>query len=413
MAYIPGCGADVFISYAHRDNLDGWISRLRSKLAEKLNPFLAGHAEVWFDDRLAPGVYFREEIQQKLKNTPIFVAVVSPSYLDSEFSIVHELDWFQNQGGRDIIQLLKAPLLAGQEVPLPKTQYKLFYKESDGSPLEGRAQERAMDEVVAAIHRTLRELWEIRPKIYVSQLRNEAWKPQWDELREYMHSEGYAILPKGILPVRVPDGRIREWLEGALLSMHLADIQNDPLAQRQFEIAAQTGRPVVIIPAPLARNQFPAIASEVRSQLESARKPTVYLIYDYHSDHGRVATLPEIIRQKTGCDVFLPAAGETYHKFRLQVSEGVLLFRSEAPEEWLKSQEESLVQAAAGRDRRKIAEAKYFVHKPNGHAIDVRRYQGARQEWIIERTGDFDVNDLQSFFDALHARVQNADGVSS
>jgi TIR domain-containing protein len=60
------------------------------KLTEKLNPFVSGRAEVWFDERLAPGVYFKEEIQQKLKDTPVFVAVVSPSYLESEFSIIHE-----------------------------------------------------------------------------------------------------------------------------------------------------------------------------------------------------------------------------------------------------------------------------------------------------------------------------------
>jgi hypothetical protein len=34
MAYIPGCGADVFISYAHLDNVDGWITRLKSKLTQ-------------------------------------------------------------------------------------------------------------------------------------------------------------------------------------------------------------------------------------------------------------------------------------------------------------------------------------------------------------------------------------------
>ena len=110
MAYIPGCSADVFISYAHRDNVDGWVTKLKNKLVEKLTAFLAGRAEVWFDDRIQPGVYFKEEIQQRLKDTPIFVAVVSPSYLDSEFSIVNELDWFQNQGGSEIIQLLKVPL---------------------------------------------------------------------------------------------------------------------------------------------------------------------------------------------------------------------------------------------------------------------------------------------------------------
>src|SRR5215467_5193414 len=131
MAYIPGCSADVFISYAHRDNLDGWVSKLKDKLVEKLTPFLAGRAEVWFDDRIRPGVYLKDEIQQKLKDTPIFVAVVSPSYLDSEFSILHELDWFQNHGGGEIIQLLKVPLEKGQGVPLPTSAYEVLHDPKD------------------------------------------------------------------------------------------------------------------------------------------------------------------------------------------------------------------------------------------------------------------------------------------
>jgi hypothetical protein len=411
MAYIPGCSADVFISYAHRDNLDGWVTRLKNKLIEKLTPFLAGHtAEVWFDDRIGPGAYFKEEIQQKLKDTPIFVAVVSPAYLDSEFSIVDELDWFQNQGGSEIIQLLKVPLEKGQEVPLPASKYEVLHDARDGHPLEGEALEKILDEVVEAITRRLREFWELRPKIYVAQLRSEQWKPRWDELKECLHAKGYAILPKGILPLRVPDGRIRESLEDARLSVHLEGVADDRLAQRQWEIARQTGRPVVILSAPPAQDQLPAIVAGIQNRIESNRNPAVYLIYDYYSDRSRIAGFPELIRLKTGCEVFEPVAGETYHKFRLQVSDGVLLFRGEAPEEWLKSQEQSLLQAAARRGIRQTAEAKYFTRRPNGHPTGVRVTQGSRREWIIERTGEPDVTDLQPFFDALRSRVRAVGG---
>jgi TIR domain len=406
MAYIPGCGADVFISYAHRDNLDGWVTRLKNKLVEKLTPFLAGRAEVWFDDRIQPGVYFKEEIQKKLKDTPIFVAVVSPSYLDSEFSIVDELDWFQNQGGSEIIQLLKVPLEKGQEVPLPTSDYEVLHDPKDGHLIDGEALEKILDKVVAAITKRLREFWELRPKIYVTQVRNEHWRSRWDELKERLHAEGYAILPKGILPLRVPDGRIRESLEDARLSLHLEGIADDPLAQRQLEIAKQTGRPTVTLPAPPAKDQLPAIVADVQNRIESDRKPAVYLIYDYYSDHSRVAAFPDLIRHKTGYDVFEPVAGETYHKFRLNVSDGVLLFREDAPEEWLKSQEQSLLQAAARRDLRQTAEAKYFTRRANGHPASVRVTQGARQELIIERTGEPDARDLQPFFEALGSRVQ-------
>jgi hypothetical protein len=412
MAYIPGCSSDVFISYAHRDNLDGWVTRLKDKLTEKLMPFLAGRAEVWFDDRIRPGLYFKDEIQKKLKDTPIFVAVVSPSYLDSEFSIIDELEWFQNQGGSEVIQLLKVPLDKGQEVPLPTSEYELLHDPTDGHLLEGDALERVLDKVVAAITRRLREFWELRPKIYMAQIRNELWRPPWDELKGRLHIEGYALLPRGILPQRVPDGRIRESLDDASLSVHLASLADDPLAFRQLEIARQTGRPIITLPAPPTRDRLSAIAAEVQSRLVSDRPPTVYLIYDYYSDHSRIAALPELIRANTGYDVIEPAAGETYHKFRLQVSDGVLLFRGDAPDDWLKSQEQALLQADAFRSLRRTVEAKYFIRRSSADPAGVRVTQGARQEWIIERTGEPDAGDLQPFFDALRLRRHAAGGAA-
>lgn len=301
------------------------------------------------------------------------------------------------------------PLEEGQQVPLPESVYKLLHDEKDGHQLDGESLDDALDEVVAAMTRKLRELWDFRPKIYVAQIRNEQWKPRWDNLRERLHAEGYAILPKGILPARVPDGRIRKWLEGARLSVHLEGVPGDPLAQRQLEIARNTGRPAIVLSAPPPKDQLPSVVAEVQTTIESERKPAVYLIYDYYTDYQRLGALPDLIRLKTGCTVFEPAAGETYHRFRLQVSDGVLLFRAEAPEEWLKSQELSLLQTAARRDRR-TAEARYITRKANGHPVGVRVTQGARREWIIERTGEVDVDDLQPFFDALGSLVRAAGG---
>jgi hypothetical protein len=411
MAYIPGCRADVFISYAHLDNVDGWITRLKSALTEKLNAYLAGRAEVWFDDRIRPGTYFKDEIQHKLKDTPIFVAIVSPSYLESSFSIVDELEWFQNRGGGDIIQLLKVPLQHDQYVPLPDAQYRLLYSDSNGRLLEGDALNAVLDDVVAAIISRLRQSWEIRPKIYFSQIRNEAWRTQWELLKERLHGGGYAILPKGVLPVRVPDDRIRVWLKEARLSIHPRNPTDDPLAQRQLDLARQLGGPVVEVSAPPSDAEMQAIVADVQRQLETDRNPGVYLIYDQYSDREWLADLPELIRQKTGCEVYLPVAGETYHKFRLNVSEGVLLFRGNAPDEWLKAQEQSLLQAAARRHQSRIIEAKYFLHKPNGHPVGVQRSQGARLEWIIERIGEPNIDDLGVFFDALPPRLHSAGGL--
>ncbi len=410
MPYIPGCSADVFISYAHCDNLDGWVTRLKDKLTEKLNPFLAGRAEVWFDDRLKPGVYFKDEIQQKLKDTQIFLAVISPSYLDSEFSISYEWDCFQNQGGKDIIQFLKAPLEAGQELPLLDSQCRVLFDPSDGHLLNGLALDKILDEVVAVITRKLRESWELRPKIYLAQVSGEDVKKHWRELEQSLHAAGYAVVPKGVLPARVPDNRIRDWLAAARLSVHPCTVSDDSLAERQCEIAKQIGQPMVIAPKLLTEQAIADVVTEVQSKLEAGYKPAVYFIYDYYSDRGRVAQLPDLIRQKTGYEVFLPEAGEAYHKFRLRVSDGVLLFRANAPEDWLKAQDQSLLQAAALSGRRAV-EAKYFTRRANGQPGSPVVRRGERQELVIERSGEPDIEDLKPFFDMLPLRALPARGV--
>jgi len=147
----------------------------------------------------------------------------------------------------------------------------------------------------------------------------------------------------------------------------------------------------------------------VQSKLETGHKPAVYFIYDYYSDRERVTQLPDLIRSRTGYEVFLPEAGEAYHKFRLRVSDGVLLFRANAPEAWLKAQEQSLLQAAA-LSGRKAVEAKYFTRRANGEPGSPAVRRGARQELVIERSGDPDIEDLKPFFDMLPLRAQAAGG---
>jgi hypothetical protein len=408
MSYVPGCSADVFISYAHRDNQDGWVTRLKEKLVEKLNPFLAGRAEVWFDDRIAPGTYFQQEIQQKLKNTPIFVAAISPSYLASENCMIHELEWFQNQGGKDIFQLLKVPLEVGQHVPVSEVDFTVLHDTNDGHALKGKTLEKVLDEVVAAIKTRLRKGWELRPKIYVARLRDEDLKKRWQKLKDRLHDEGYAVLPKVVVDARVHDTRLREWLEEARLSVHLDGLENDGLAQRQLAMAKKVGKPMLLLPEPPPEDHLDGVIAEVQKRLEADRKPALYFIYDSYSDGPRVSDLRKLIGPRTGCEVLLPEAGEKYHKFRLRVSDGILLFREDAPDEWLEAQEQALLQAAALRGRGPVAEAKYITHKINGRPEGVTTTQGQRGEWIIERTGNPDVDDLAPFLNSLRSLVQTA-----
>jgi hypothetical protein len=85
MAYVPGYAADIFVSYSHSNNGDGWVTELKSKLASGLAD-LSEDVDVWFDaDRLQTGDHFKREIQEKLANTRILVAVLSPACPKSQF----------------------------------------------------------------------------------------------------------------------------------------------------------------------------------------------------------------------------------------------------------------------------------------------------------------------------------------
>ena len=406
MAYVPGCSVDVFISYAHNDNKEAWVTRLKERLATELASFLTDRVQVWFDDRIRPGVYFQQEIQQKLKNTPIFIAVISPSFLESTFCMQSELEWFQLQGGRDIVQLIKVPLEAeGLDVPLPQAHYVKLYDEADQRQLTGKILDKVLSKVVLGVKERLRECRDARPKIFVAQIRDEATRSGWESLKDSLHDEGYAVLPAQVLIGGVPDRSIQKWLEEARLSVHFGGVHDDSLARRQLGIATRLGKPLLILDAPPRSEDVHAILAEVHAKLEAQRSPALYCIFDHHSDGQRISSLNEQIKIRTGLDVVVPEAGEKYHKYRLQTSDGILLFQSEAPDEWLKAQEQALVQCVALRGKQPVPVARYFAH--SGDPAGVQTEHGQPTQWTIRRTGDVNVGDLQEFFDALRVQASN------
>ena len=406
MAYVPGCAVDVFISYSHIDNTNGWVKVLKDKLAAAINNRLAGHAEVWYDHRIAPGVYFQREIQQKLSNTPILLAVVSSSYLESAFCMRLELEWFQNTTAGDVIQVIKAPLEEGQEAPVPDSHYQKLYDNADGRELTESRLDDAISKVADGITQRLRDRRDACDKIYVAQIADETVKPGWDALKIRLHEEGYSIVPREILLARFPDSRFRVPLEKARLSIHLSGTHDDSLVRRQLEVARQLGKPTIVLETPPRPDTLQALVDRIARELETRPKPSVYFIYDPHSDGGRVHNLREQIGLRTGCDVLIPEAGEKSHKNRLRVSDGILLFRCEAPDDWLRSQETSLLQGAALRHNRPIAEARYFTRRTNGGLPEVHREKTERGTWIIERIGDPDVGDLDPFLDVLRTQAK-------
>jgi hypothetical protein len=70
------------------------------------------------------------------------------------------------------------------------------------------------------------------------------------------------------LPPRAPDNTIREWLERAGFSLHLEGVSDDPLAQRQLDIARKSELPIVILPKLPRKEDFSAVIVEVQRRFE-------------------------------------------------------------------------------------------------------------------------------------------------
>ncbi len=109
MALIPEYEYDIFISYAHVDNLsfpgqgDGWIKQFY----QNLNLMLAKRfgrldkVKIWWDSKKLDGsVLFDDSIADGIKKSAIMICLNSPGYVASEYC-KKELDLFYNKVKKD------------------------------------------------------------------------------------------------------------------------------------------------------------------------------------------------------------------------------------------------------------------------------------------------------------------------
>lgn len=116
---------DAFISYAHLDNVElvegrkGWVANLHRALEVRVAQLLGKPPQIWRDPKLSGNDLFADTIVERLRRVAILVAVVSPRYVKSEWTI-RELTEFwaaaEEQGGvrvRDkarVFKVLKTPV---------------------------------------------------------------------------------------------------------------------------------------------------------------------------------------------------------------------------------------------------------------------------------------------------------------
>lgn len=149
---------DAFISYAHLDNQElvegrkGWVANLHRALEVRVGQLLGKEPQIWRDPKLSGNDVLADTLIERLRRVAILIAVVSPRYLKSEWTI-RELNEFwkaaREQGTVQIKNKARVFKVLKTPVPLERTPPELqeligyeFFKED---PETGRVRE--LDEV--------------------------------------------------------------------------------------------------------------------------------------------------------------------------------------------------------------------------------------------------------------------------
>jgi len=79
---------DIFLSYAHIDDLspgggDGWAKSLHDRLSIRLHQLLGEDAKIWWDDRKQENQYLVDTIGDKISESILLTAILSPRYANS------------------------------------------------------------------------------------------------------------------------------------------------------------------------------------------------------------------------------------------------------------------------------------------------------------------------------------------
>jgi hypothetical protein len=181
MAYVPNFEYDIFISYAHVDNLttptesEGWISTFQKCLAVLLSQRVGkmGTIKIWRDPSLDGSQLFDTTIQNRINQSALFLAFTSTGYLSSDYCR-QELEWFHknaatNNLGINVGDRMRVLNVLLNNIPHPEwpdyfgktSGYPFFDTENEedglGYPLKngGEVFEKQLRKLVDAIYKTL------------------------------------------------------------------------------------------------------------------------------------------------------------------------------------------------------------------------------------------------------------------
>jgi hypothetical protein len=306
MAYVPGFENDIFISYAHADNTEGWVSSLETRLKNRLQQLDRKTAvTIWRDPKLGGADIFSDRIYKQIKASALMVSILSPNGLDSNWC-QQERQRFEQAapatGGFRLsddkiraIKVVKTPSLEDRHRSIFGTLGYEFYRRSEET---GRFREfhPTSPEFDEKLNEMAQDVWDL-----LSRLKTRALTParnlaiyvaittsdlqDWrDPIVQQLTAWNCRVLPESPLPTASEALRaaIDEALGACVLSVHClgpkvgftAEDEVNPIDVLQLLHARAKGLERLVFQAPSLHNLAQQVSQTVQGKgFEESLKP--------------------------------------------------------------------------------------------------------------------------------------------
>jgi TIR domain len=270
MAYVPKCEADIFVSYAHADDADAppgatrvsWsellITELEREIRKRLGREVGSDFKVWRDTTgIRLGDNWRTELEDAIKGSATFLALVSPNYMTSIVCSQERETFLRVFDDRDpqaalellaqskrFIKLIRLPLDGNEHLKFLPDLHHLELYERDPRGVAGEmlpasdAFRRRILEGATAIKDILQALRRQREKVFIAWPADDC-EPYWKSVRLELSRQGYDVQPPGRIDDLMSDDQLRDKMGDARLSIHLLGAAYNGGAERQIRIAAE------------------------------------------------------------------------------------------------------------------------------------------------------------------------------
>ena len=254
-----GLQNDIFISYAHDDNVsfsfekeaDGWIDDFHRLLEIRLRQLIGNKPKIWRDTELRGNDYFNDEIPDQYIEAVLLVSVLSPRYIESDWckkELQEFIDNTPNSNNEELNNKSRVFKVVKTKVPIEKHPKEIkdllgynFYTENEkGEYLEfnknnGKHAEQAYWMKLEDLARDIRnflvkyknEIVELttitKGKVFLAETSYDQHNNR-EQVRRELEAHGYEVVPKQNTPhnlIEEYQNYITNLLEECIFSIHI------------------------------------------------------------------------------------------------------------------------------------------------------------------------------------------------